>query len=703
MQKYYIFSFYALVVFSFLLYTAPLFSQMPVSTNIPYYIVSKNCGKALNVYSPNGDGTGCNNGTKLQIYSKTDNNASKWMFESAGNGSYYIVSYNCGKVVNVSSPQGDGSGCKNEGTVQLWDKSSCNCSQWNLEPTANGAFYLTSRNCGKVLNVYSPGGDGTGCKDETKVQLYDKTNANASMWLLVPASKVSANSFVMTAANTTGYWENTAEVLPITTKCNKGAIVFGLGQNGTNALNSVLRYDLQPYLGGITPPAPATNPLVTLPIDATKHYTTTDNQIVKDKNGDLIYMKHGGFYNKLTNTYSSQPYIYTLTGYQQGARGGIHFFKSSDCGKTWVYWSGIDAGVIDGGNAGYPRPGRWNGTKFEADVEVTQQGTLNGYKLWWVGDFDREEIYVCPFTGIIYVSTQFVRGPYTSGTTNTPFEAGSYIFYSTDNGKTWNVWKKFNENWVPKAMTSTPDGRLFVFYMIGTSNGEGQPYIRYSLAPMTSANVGLVNISQAYPVNYQKLEYNPNMQVVKVPYKADTLANVDRVHCYSSISRVSTTTQTAKVRVAYQYEAAGGRQGVAFVLVGVKTDNTPLIENIGLIEPEVPWQTSVMFGNFIEPDFLNMPNIRTNVSVFYWIEASVKGGRTSNIAKYCVFSGEKAMGTPEYLSMGGGEPNYSSLTPAVGDYMGGGFFWHNNQLNYFCQWMNGTRINANIVSIPYKP
>src|SRR6202008_343287 len=95
----------------------------------------------------------------------------------------------------------------------------------------------------------------------------------------------------------------------------------------------------------------------------------------------------------------------------QRQRGVILIFRSTDCGATWTLFSTIDSAKLLGGKYSYPRPmGDPDGDgDDDADVAAKDQGTYaDGSLKWWQGGLDRTEIYACPFTGNIYLTSKVV-------------------------------------------------------------------------------------------------------------------------------------------------------------------------------------------------------------------------------------------------------------------------------------------------------
>src|SRR5205823_10226703 len=113
-----------------------------------------------------------------------------------------------------------------------------------------------------------------------------------------------------------------------------------------------------------------------------------------------------------------------------------------------------------------------------------QQGTNpDGTPMWWIGDGDREELYVCPFTGYVYLTSRVTSGPYGPldpiDTGVVPRRDTYLLFMSRDNGQAWDLISEDLPAVEPLIMTSTPDGRLFLFQIVGW-----QPTVYFTETPV---------------------------------------------------------------------------------------------------------------------------------------------------------------------------------------------------------------------------
>lgn len=484
-------------------------------------------------------------------------------------------------------------------------------------------------------------------------------------------NKVSKQSLVNSdfLITTEHPWENTTVAVAPgeNSAALLGSIVLSGGQNAHTVYTRNLFYGNATATIDTTTNASAQN----FPVpDSTQD--GTDNQIVRLKDGSIIAMRNSSTWKAMKNSpwWGNEK---NING-RKGNRGAITFYRSTDAGNTWKFYSMIDFGSEALRKYGTPRP---MGCSNNADVPPSQQCTdASGNKLWWIGGGDRTEMYACPFTGKIYVVTRIV----TDSGNSAGFKDASLLFYSSDKGKTWTLAKDDLPDFESIVMTSTPDGRLFLFEEWGR-----QPTLFYSLINQP----GLV-ISPPYPV------YFSSKDSVRFP---DTVS-IDRLAVgTASISRASESTDYYDaVNLAYQATNSSNNQVYKILWAQVKDDSSaPFIIPVTTIQAANPAYYSVMHGAFIEPDFINIPSsVRSALDLFYWIEAPRRPDSPS-YAKACFVKGINYT-NPFFLSTKNNAPrNFVGPSP-IGDYMKGAFFWYNNNYNYAAQWAEADGIHCNIIS-----
>jgi hypothetical protein len=511
------------------------------------------------------------------------------------------------------------------------------------------------------------------------------------------------------------YFENVAKVLPPGPSNPEWRVVASLGSAKDNVI-------ARRFLDGAgLLDLSSTSQATKLPITSTQQ-TNTDNMLVRHRDGDLIALRESCIWTDLTSppVWFGEQQVRCHGVAQAQVRGAVLVFTSSD-GVNWSQTGLIDTAVSFGGIYAAPRPASCPaGTtvadcaannKYTADVDPTNQTDDGaGNLLWWMGSGDRPELYACPFTGNLYLTLRVKSGPYKS---SMAAQDTMLLLMSRDKGVNWNLVMDTLPSCSPIVMTSTPDGRLFLFEVCDV------PTIYFSLTPV-EPNV-LPVMSPGYPVFYDEngasipagLDYNP--QTKKGPDPATgTPADpgweaLPAQRCFTpalGISRVSTDNSTSKIRVAYQSLNASMRQEYRILTVEVQDPNQgPITKPVRTIRSPDPENYSVFFGSFIEPDYVDQPlESPSNLSLFYWLDVP----RNDVAAKaYGVrgmfFENDFDSGCPFYLSTSGGAPATWPEVHDIGDYMVGSFYWTDNTLNYLPQWSQPTALHANIVSVPYRP
>ena len=541
--------------------------------------------------------------------------------------------------------------------------------------------------------------------ERTRAHMVTMLHVNA--WAVVGISLILgvANGSAQTLPNdfsifSTPYFENTAKVIPASASCPNGKIAVIAGQNGDWDTGVALARPLFDAAGAVDTTSPTQDP-IPLTRGGSTRAIATDNQIVRQKDGSLLAIRNSTIWDEFT----INPPLWAnelIKGIpktdQKGQRGSIHVYRSTNCGATWILYSLIDFGTFLNGKYGNPRPMDDAGNA-DINLSTTSQGHHpDGSLKWYVGGGDRTELYACPFTGYVFLATGVVSGPYNLGLLRVPFRVTTLLLYSKDFGRTWEpINEDFGQAWEPLVMTTTPNGRLFLFQSIGS-----EPTIYYSLDSVTSQDPP--RISPPYTVKYvENGREIPNTTVIP-PSRPREIVNLFLQAFHPSISRISTDTASSRVRAAYHSLNSSGMQETRVVLIDVQhPDRAPDVTPVKTISAENARDYSVLYFNFIDPDYIDMPaEARSNTSVGYWIEVPRIGITAKQYAiRYMVFEGDYGTSCPAYLSMSDNRPRTWSARQDLGDYMTGGFFWKNNTLNYLGQWVDPTGIRANVISLPY--
>ncbi len=478
------------------------------------------------------------------------------------------------------------------------------------------------------------------------------------------------------------FYENTAKVVGPTAACPQGAIVVSTGEPRSSA--RLLSGPLLDGSGNLE-----TTELVrqaAYPVGPSEAIAT-DNQTVRLTDGSLLSVKDAYFWSPMSPPPRWSQEVVSGSGDRVGQRGGVLLFRSTDCGFSWQRHAAIDMGTFRGGIYGIPRPRNSQGN----DVAHTEQGidATTGRLQWWVGGADRTEVYVCPFTGHVYLTTVVVSGPFEPG--QSKFHA-TVLLMSTDSAQSWEVVRDDLRGSGPTVMTSTPDGRLFLFQQWGT-----QPIIYVSHAPIRAGTKPVLSGNEL-PVNYVEggglVAAATASQIrgeVAIGYKIPS----------PSISRVSTDRCSSKVRASYGVRNHHGMHEVRVIEIE-SIDGEPLaVTALAKIAASDPKNSSVMYFAFIEPDYIDTPfGFASSLTAAYWMEAPRVGHSSPAYSvHYTLFRGELPPDPPAALSVSQGVARAWSARREVGDYMTGGFWWEPGQLSYLAQWVEPTGIVANVIRV----
>ena len=508
------------------------------------------------------------------------------------------------------------------------------------------------------------------------------------------------------------YFENTAQVVAPQTNtiCPNGRVIVSTGEADRVALLRDLdangRVDALSTTGSSFFPLNAENTFIP--------GVGTDNILVKLKGGSLLAVRLGLSWELPNpNPELVAPWWndVTIQNYPKGARVVAFVWRSTNCGNTWTRQSAIDPIIFEAGRFAWPRPGEvrcadqsaqgWARSDFDKRVDdlanagyqlastnafVLPDGSERFNAIWsktnsgCFGGWDRIEAYADPWNGNVYVSMNATGGPtvdYRTWRELEPSAQTSLIFESSNGGRTWKQIQKLDNASTPIVMTSTPNGRLYAYTVIGA-----QPTLFYSLLNARPA----VRFSQPIAVNYKQ-------DGIPLPAGADSIYGELVFKYTNSISRISTDATTSKVRLSYQWMDGNGKTAIAVLNVEIPNDAvTPIVTPITTFQA-ADSSTSTLASSFIEDPNSTMA-IRLNTSVLYWIEGSTDPAKNA-FARYSILRGETGYTSPDNL----GGP--WSPTGSAGHYMyGGSFSSPDGTLNFLTQWAEPGGIRANIVIVP---
>jgi hypothetical protein len=519
-------------------------------------------------------------------------------------------------------------------------------------------------------------------------------------------------------------FENTAKATPpgsrttLSHACPLGTFALQTGQSPTALgwkplLSSSSGFDVSQFVfpplpTGVTPAGFSDNQsTINFPPVASNGTLGTDNQMVRLLDGSLLLV-HGGsswgpsagqtlpYANEMVAQYIGDSPVHAASrGYN------FFFYRSTDCGQTWTYLSTatIDYGSFAGGKYGFPRMVNSAYSEvFSSSQQATYPNTSN--KMWWVGGGDREELYACPFTGNIYLTTDFVSGAYSNSTFKpapnqpggTRLQGGMLLMASQAAFATNSVsWTLVSDQlgWAggPRVMTSTGDGRLFMV----SQGSNNLPQVQYSTSSVTSGTTP--TISAGVPAAFV------DSTGKQVPIAFTSQVQLGGEEFGLAVSR--RVTGPDRIRFVYPVLNANNMQEARLVNFDATTNAAA---NVAAFSASNPADHSVMYPTFIEPDYIDLPiGVSTDASLLYWFDVP------STTSSNPVFTMNAALVTQDStisstfpLSvLGGVKRTWQGGPYQMGDYMSGGFFFNNNNktLNYVAQWVEPTGMTENVVTV----
>jgi len=424
----------------------------------------------------------------------------------------------------------------------------------------------------------------------------------------------------------------------------------------------------------------------------------TDNQLIRLRDGDLVANKGCSDFEPISNPEPWQQIPMfdkedLVNSEKKGLRGSQVIWNSKD-GEHWNYYGKADPFVIENGKYSYPVPLDCD-RKYVSDFTKRCKDPL---KYGWGGPgWDRQELYACPFTGYLYLTAFFRGGPYDDSSQKV---WSIILLCSQDKGTTWHVIQDNFLDYRPMVMTSTPNGRLFLYGW--AAGGKGRVYF----SNLFNHDTG------DWPGMYSGGDVTDRIEAGNIPLKFgwDEKVNYLGQIRHPSISRVSTdvNTRISKVRISFTVLNQFGRQEVKILNVVVQEagdlqiPKVTSVSLVGTIQPKHPESHSITLGTFIDPDYVNFPAaLKSNTSMFYWLEYPSTDSTTSDevYARYVMVGEESILEAPRYISVQNGNPRSWKTTEAAGHYQTGGFFLYKGTLNYVAQWREPDGIKANIVTV----
>jgi hypothetical protein len=281
---------------------------------------------------------------------------------------------------------------------------------------------------------------------------------------------------------------------------------------------------------------------------------------------------------------------------------------------------------------------------------------------WLCPGFDRPELYACPFTGHLYMTASVESGPYLLGSMQLPRLEDLVLVYAPNVGTPGSAtalpqplaWQLLKSDFmppgaapsVPLVMTSTPNGRLVLFYWVGDAYGwhgklfcsgpgdAGQPTIAAVVGPPGGVDISGGDATRGYRLSMSEdgaLTYVEQVNggwVTAIPPDPDVTLQRWNPIPTPAISRASTDVDSSRVRVSLAAMNEYGRSILALVEVEIiDTASGPTLApgslaRVGRIEAQDPKTHSVQHGTFIDPDYsIDTPaGVASNTSMFYWLD-----------------------------------------------------------------------------------
>jgi hypothetical protein len=356
----------------------------------------------------------------------------------------------------------------------------------------------------------------------------------------------------------------------------------------------------------------------------------------------------------------------TTPGQQPGDRGAIFVWRSTDCGTTWERFPNIDAAKVLGGRCAWPQKNSSGGPHR--------------------GGFDREELYVDPWTGRVFLTTGCMNGGYK----DYPKQHADLVFISGDEGKTWTVSAAEFPRATPLAMTSMPSGRVYFAYCIQNSAGTGLTVGLYWMDPPWQNKQGGVEIYYGDPTD--KSSHCKQIDSGQVTAKI-TQPGVIPI----SLARLGSNDSGDYLRITFP-AVKGDRQVQRVVNVAVKPDGSVLAVPIYTIEA-ADESGSVLQATFVETDRFQMKT-ESNAALLYWLETT---SDSKVFARYTAVEGSVDWYPSGDLSLKDGQRD--DWTPSgqwMGDYMKGAFFYTDFKLHFLATWPVPVKsqLRYNIVQLP---
>lgn len=438
---------------------------------------------------------------------------------------------------------------------------------------------------------------------------------------------------------------------------------------------------------------------VTLGINSDIETLATDNQIVKLNDGSLLAVKLGYLWSPIT----PKPFWWDWTSdhwtfYKKGARDAIFIYKSGDCGVTWNNISKIDAAKI---GFGIPKPSDEK-PNDEDDEDETEGSEPNNEKLYHTNGFDRQEVYYDKWTEKIYITTQMASGGYSPfGGVKVPAINKYGVLMSSDKGQTWSLLKNGFTNKSTMVMTTTTNGRFFMF---SASGGKPVLYFTRQKRDFDLSSLDAVNISC-------KKDY---------PHYPDKAQKDKQIHQWNKLATFS---------IARGHSQRVGTSWINSVYISYPVFNHLgkgefMIVKVDLIEPDFPKilltnqncyavkasdkDHSLGYGTFVESteEGLNVKKGNPFIAaktLFFYAESTTgdnfKGEKKAAFKGILIDNRTNSFSDDFFLSKdNNNKDRWFTANKGLGHYTKGAYFVRQQSQNYAAQWSEPDGIHVSVIS-----
>lgn len=484
--------------------------------------------------------------------------------------------------------------------------------------------------------------------------------------------------------------------------CKDGMILV-TGGNGTQQL----------LMGGIQAPLPAsydlagwdagskswakrgTGPLDPPPTGASEEPAGSDNQTARLANGDLLLMWNGTTKASLSNS-ASLPWwdnwgpkpadlpqfangVWPPNFARAGWRAAQVIWRYSCAQGKWLSTTMLDGGLAQA----LPIPPVKNAEGRSKPAEPEAGRCVQSPP--WVRGFDRPELYVDPW-GVnekdnslqrIFVSTRCSRFD----------DDSTQVFTSWDSGATWNPSGIRLDPSTPVAMTTTKT-RLFLFQSVNF-----KPVLHWS----ENNGVSLATPDGGYDITYVTPEASPDpSNKAQKKFGAEWLGSEQTGvgHAQAPTLSVVRAGPNAVLAVYPAIEKVNvgtadefQRQVAAAVCVIPKgSGEEPILIPIKIFRAQAE-RGSVLMPTVIEDD---RTEVTTRTSLLYWIETAGPpanaGDPVQLFAKYVTFNGPVPSAEKFLSDPAGWKSKNTTKYKAMGDYIKGGYYFHNGTMNFVAVW-----------------